>query len=156
MKGEMLVKILVCIDGSENSLKCAEFASQMVDTCHINEVNLIYVHDSSQFFPDYWQGKYPFTPEEENQIKKLDGRLKEERKKIFSEALKYFEDIPAKIGTLIVSGHPAEAISEEASKGNYQIVVIGRRGTGGFKKLFMGSVSSSVLQMVKTNVLIVK
>ena len=150
------MKILVCTDGSENSKKCVEVAARMVGSCEINEVALIFVHDSAQFFPDYWQGKYPFTREEEEQLKKLDKRVIEDRKKIFAAALGYFKESNIKVDTIFKIGHPAETIAEEASSGNYDIVVIGRRGTGGVKKLFMGSVSSTVLQLIKTNILIVK
>lgn len=150
------MKILVCTDGSENSKICVEVAARMVGSCEINEVALIYVHDSAQFFPDYWHGKYPFSPEEEKQLKNLDKRIIEERKKIFAEALKLFDSSTIKVDTIFRVGHPAETIADEASNGNYDIVVIGRRGTGGVKKLFMGSVSSTVLQLVKTNILIVK
>lgn len=150
------MKILVCTDGSENSRKCLEVAAKMVGDCTINEVALIFVHNSAQFFPDYWQGKYPFTPEEEQELKNIDKRVIAERKKIFTEALKLFDQSNVKVDTIFRIGHPAEKIAEEAEKGNYDIVVIGRRGTGGVKKLFMGSVSSTVLQLVKTNIMIVK
>ncbi len=150
------MKILVCTDGSPNSQKCVEVAARMVDQCTINEVTLIHVHDSSQFFPDYWHGKYPFTPEEEKHINNIDKRVMEQRKKIFTEALKKFEGTNIEVETIFKVGHPAETIAETASEGGYDIVVIGRRGRGGVKKLFMGSVSSAVLQLVKTNILIVK
>jgi len=128
----------------------------MVGTCEINEVAFIYVHDSSQFFPNYWQGKYPFTPAEEQQIKKIDKRIIEGRKKIFTDALKFFEGSSIEVETIFKIGHPAETIAEEASKGAFDIVMIGRRGTSGVKKLFLGSVSSTVLQLLKTNIMIVK
>ena len=150
------MKILVCTDGSANSKKCVEVAARMVDECTINEVTLIHVHESSQFFPDYWHGKYPFTPEEEKQINKLDKRVMEQRKNIFAEALKEFEGKNVELNTIFKIGHPAETIANVAESGSFDIVVIGRRGSGGVKKLFMGSVSSSVLQLVKTNILIVK
>lgn len=150
------MKILVCTDGSKNSLKCVEVAARMVGSCEINDVALIYVHDSAQFLPDYWHGKYPFSSEEEKQLKNIDNRIMEERKKIFTDALKIFENSAIEVKTIFKVGHPAEVIADEAAKGNYDIVVIGRRGTGGVKKLFMGSVSSTVLQLVKTNILIVK
>jgi len=156
MKGAIRVKILVCTDGSANSKKCVEVAARMVDECTINEVTLIHVHESSQFFPDYWHGKYPFTPEEEKQINKLDKRVMEQRKNIFAEALKEFEGKNVELNTIFKIGHPAETIANVAESGSFDIVVIGRRGSGGVKKLFMGSVSSSVLQLVKTNILIVK
>ncbi len=150
------MKILVCTDGSANSKKCVEVAARMVDDCTINEVTLIHVHESSQFFPDYWHGKYPFTPEEEKQINNLDKRVMEQRKNIFAEALKEFEGKNVELKTIFKIGHPAETIANVAESGRFDIVVIGRRGSGGVKKLFMGSVSSSVLQLVKTNILIVK
>ncbi len=152
----MIVKLLVCTDGSENSLKCVKVAARMAGSCDTYNVALIYVHDGSLFLPNYWQGKYPFTTEEEEQLKKIDKRIVEERQKIFADALKMFENSAIEVRTIFKVGHPAEVIADEAAKGNYDIVVIGRRGTGGVKKLFMGSVSSTVLQLVKTNILIVK
>ncbi len=150
------MKILVCIDGSENSQKGVEVAAKMIDDCKVNEIALIHVHESTQLFPDYWQGKYPFTAEEKEQINKLDSRVKEERKKIFANALKVFEDKKLDVETIFKVGHPAEVIAETAERGGFDLVVIGRRGSGSVKKLFMGSVSSTVLQLVKTNILIVK
>lgn len=156
LKGAISVKILVCIDGSPNSQKCAEVAAKMVDDCTVNEVTFIHVHESSQFIPDYWHGKYPFTDEEKEQINKLDKRVIESRKKVFNEALKLFEGKNVKVDTIFKIGHPAEVIAHTAEAGGFDMVVIGRRGSGGVKKLFMGSVSSTVLQLIKTNILIVK
>ncbi len=150
------MKILVCSDGSENSKKCIEFAARMVSDCIINEVSIIYVHESASMFPDYWYGKYPFSPEEELQLEKLDKRIIEERKMIFSDAVRHFDAANIKLDTIFKVGHPAETIAREADEGGYDIVIIGRRGNGGVKKLFMGSVSSTTLQLVKTNILIVK
>ncbi len=150
------MKILVCTDGSENSKKCVEFASRMVDSCSINEVAIIHVHESTSFLPDYWQGSYPFTAEEEKQLKKMDSRLQEERRKHFAAAEKAFKKHDITIKTIFKVGHPAEVISRVATEEGYDMVVIGRRGMGGVKKLFLGSVSGAVLQIVKTNVLIVK
>ncbi len=150
------MKILVCIDGSENSKKCVRVAAQMIDDFTINEVALIYVHESSFFFPDYWQGKYPFSAEEEKQLKNIDKRVKEERRLIFAEALEELGANKVKVETIFKVGHPAEEIAGTAEEGAFDMVVIGRRGTGGVKKLFMGSVSSTVLQLIKTNILIVK
>lgn len=150
------MKLLVCIDGSENSQKCIEVTAKMIDDFKVSEVTLIYVHESAHFFPDYWQGKYPFTKEEKEQFSTLDKRVKEERQKIFAEPLKLLNEKSIKVETMFKVGHPAQVIAETADSEGYDIVVIGRRGSGGVKKLFMGSVSSTVLQMVKTNILIVK
>ncbi len=150
------MKILVCTDGSEYSKKNIQFASNMVGTCTINEITIIHVHESSSIVPDYWHGKYLFTEKEEKQLKDIDRRVQEERKKYFATAVKEFEKHDITVNTIYKVGHPAEMISKVANEGSYDLIVIGRRGMGGMKKLFMGSVSAAVLQLANTNVLIVK
>ncbi len=150
------MKILVCTDGSENSKKCIEFASRMVEDCSVGEIGVIHVHESTTFLPDYWQGGYPFSADEKKQLEKIDKRLQEERKQFFIDAEKEFEKHSIPVKTYFKIGHPAEVIAGVAFDENYDVIVIGRRGMGGIKKLFLGSVSSAVLQVAKTNVLIVK
>ncbi|MFO7952986.1 MAG: universal stress protein [Bacillota bacterium] len=150
------MKILVATDGSKNSQKCIELASNLIGICDINEVAIIHVHETTSILPDFWQGKYPFSPEEEKQMKKMDKRLFEEQKKYFADAEKEFEKHNIPVDTIYKTGHPAEEISKTASEKNYDLIIIGQRGMGGVKKLFLGSVSNAVLQIANTNVLIVK
>lgn len=156
LKGEMGMKILVCTDGSDFGQKNIKFASELVGSCTINEITVIHVHEGTSIVPDYWHGKYLVSEEEEKKIKAIDKRIQEERKKYFTGALKEFEKHDVPVNTLYKTGHPAEVISKVADEGGYDLVIIGRRGMGGVKKLFMGSVSSAVLQLANTNVLIVK
>jgi nucleotide-binding universal stress UspA family protein len=51
---------------------------------------------------------------------------------------------------------PAQAIVELAEENGVGIIVIGTRGTGGFKKLVMGSVANSVLHYAHCSVMVVK
>lgn len=150
------MKILVCTDGSEFSQKCIKVAAEMAGSCTINEVSIIHVHESTSLLPDFWQGKYPFNPEEEKHLKKIDKRLLEERKKFFKEARSEFEESEIAVNMLYKTGHPAEEISKTAAEGNYDLIIIGRRGMGGVKKMLLGSISNAVLQIAPTNVLIVK
>ncbi len=150
------MKILVCTDGSEFSKKVIKVASDMIGNCSINEISIIHVHESTTILPDYWQGKYPFSLEEEKQLKNMDKRLWEERKKYFNDAEKEFEKYNIPVNAIFKTGHPAEVINKVASEDNYDLIIIGRRGMGGVKKLFLGSISNAVLQLAQTNVLIVK
>jgi len=50
----------------------------------------------------------------------------------------------------------AEAILEEATKDNVNLIVVGTRGLGGFKKLLLGSVSSAVVEHSHCSVLIIR
>lgn len=150
------MKILVCIDGSEHSYKAVDFAIKLTGSCNIDQVSIIHVYENTPFLPNYWQGKYPFSAEEKKRLQELDKRMREDRKAIFAGAVERFERANISPKTVFKVGHPAEMIAAEATEGGYDLVVIGRRGQGGVKNLFMGSVSSTVLQTLKSNVLIVK
>lgn len=150
------MKILICTDGSEHSKKAVRFAAEMVKYSSIEEAAIIHVYESTPFLPDYWYSKYPFSIDEKQSLEELDRRLKEDRKAVFAEAITLFEEKNIPLKTIFKVGHPAETIAAEAASGSYDIVVIGRRGMGSVKNLFIGSISGAVLQMVKSNVLIVK
>lgn len=83
-------------------------------------------------------------------------KLHEQHQKVLAEAAKLFEEKNIKVDTELKQGHPAYTIMETASEGNYNLIVMGSRGLGGFKKLLLGSVSNAVVQEADTNVLIVK
>ena len=51
---------------------------------------------------------------------------------------------------------PAQAVVELAEEGDVDVIVIGTRGTGGFKKLVLGSVANSVLHYAQCSVMVVK
>jgi nucleotide-binding universal stress UspA family protein len=51
---------------------------------------------------------------------------------------------------------PAQAIVELAEEGDVDVIVVGTRGTGGFKKLILGSVANSVLHYAQCSVMVVK
>jgi len=53
-------------------------------------------------------------------------------------------------------GRPADKIIETATKGKYDIIVIGSRGLGGIKQLLLGSVSDRFSDKAPCPVLIVK
>jgi nucleotide-binding universal stress UspA family protein len=50
----------------------------------------------------------------------------------------------------------ARALSDEGEKGAYDLLVVGNRGLGKLRSLFLGSVASGVANSAKTNVLIVR
>lgn len=54
------------------------------------------------------------------------------------------------------SGNPGEKITRLAKDGNYDLIVIGSRGRGAGKELFLGSVSNYVLHKADAPVMIVK
>lgn len=59
-------------------------------------------------------------------------------------------------GRIIDHTNVALAITSEAEKGSYDFIIVGSRGLGRLKSLFLGSVASGIANSSKTNVLIMR
>ena len=147
------MKILVCTDGSKYSQKALEEASVIVKGCNVNEVAIIHVYEKFDSFPISVEGNI-----EQTEINRLMmEEYKKKGEKILSEALKFIEGKNIKARTILKKGHPANTIISVAQEEGFHMIVIGSRGLGGLKKLFLGSVSNAIIQEVKNcSVLVVK
>ena len=149
------MKILVCTDGSKESGKALEEAVRLAGSCSINEVAVIHVYEGNRDRPVIYEG-YTFNREEMEELKKLEKQEKEKRKDILTKAGELFARNHIPVKTIFKEGHPAQTIAAVANEEGYDIIVIGSRGLGGLKQLFLGSVSNAVLHEARTNVLVVK
>ena len=147
------MKILVCTDGSKYSQKALEEASVIVKGCNVNEVAIIHVYEKFDSFPISVEGNI-----EQTEINRLVmEEYKKKGEKILSEALKFIEGKNIKARTILKKGHPADTIISVAQEEGFDMIVIGSRGLGGLKKLFLGSVSNAIIQEVNNcSVLVVK
>jgi len=144
------MKILVCTDGSEHSQKALEEASIIAKGCNADEVAIIHVYEI--FVP-----LISFSTEQIESIRRLTKERKKIRKKMLSDALKFFKEKNIKARTVLKEGHPADTIIKVAHEGGFDMIVIGSRGVSGLQKLFLGSVSNAVIHEAKNcSVLIVK
>lgn len=141
------MKILVCTDGSEQSLKAVQKAADIV--ADIKKAEVTVVHAEEPISHPYEIPRAEHSPEGHK-------KLEEELRKVLAEAAKYFEEKNIKANTVLKQGHPASTIVEMASEDNYDLIVMGSRGLGGIKKLFLGSISNAVVQETDVSVLIVK
>ena len=145
------MKFLVCIDGSEESLRAARKAALFAEKLEDVIVTLIHVYYlEAVLIPhadDYVNGKAS---------QKIEGEKKQNGARILDGVVKLFEEKNIKAHTLLAKGHPAQTIIEAASKGSFDLVVTGSRGLGGLKKVMLGSVSNAVAQEVESTVMIVK
>lgn len=138
-------KILVPLDGSDNSKKALQKAKEIALGCK-SEVTLVHVINDL---------KHPYIMEAEFLIetRKVLNRQGEE---VLKEGLEEFGEYPEKVNTILRAGDPAQEIIEMAEKEGYDLVVMGSRGLGVLARAMIGSVSHKVLNQIRVSVLIVK
>ncbi|QUH25823.1 universal stress protein [Serpentinicella alkaliphila] len=151
------MKILVCTDGSKESLRAIEKACKIAAGCEVHEVSVINVYEGKVDIPTGTFGYTHHTTDADIEMfKKAREVAKEKSKKSLLEAEEIFKEKNIKVNAILKEGPAAEVISEIAEQEGFDLIVIGRRGINGLKKLFLGSVSNAVLQQANTSVLIVK
>ncbi len=141
----MFSKLLVPVDGSENSVRALEaaiFLAKKIDAqitvLHVmEEAPTVYIHPQ----------------------KELEELLKNYRKEV-EQILEKCGEIGSKNGvelkTVIAEGDVASNIIQYAEKEIFDMIVIGHRGLGRFKGMVLGSVSEKVLHRTNCCVLLVR
>jgi nucleotide-binding universal stress UspA family protein len=138
-------KILVPVDASKHSyealsaaLKLSKSIGSEVTVIHIMEyVPKIYIQSQKQF----------------------DELLEAQNnygKKVLNKCLTQAKEAGTTIKTQLQEGDPATVILEGTSAGKYDLIIMGSRGLGKFKKLLLGSVSSKVVNHATCSVLLIR
>ncbi len=141
------MKILVCTDGSMPSQKALEKAAIIAEGCNVDEAAIIHVYDERVNLSALPRGEaYAPTREDLERFREILEENKNEANKILEEAKKYFEEKNIKARIILKEGHPADTIVKTAREEGFDIIAIGSRGQSGLQKLFLGSVSSAVVQ----------
>jgi nucleotide-binding universal stress UspA family protein len=145
-------RILVATDGSPNGQRALETA---VDLAKGLKAELRITH--VVFVPTlFWSMGVPGSAIPTDKIEEDAEKVARE---ILAEAAKFAKDkgVAApkeELVTDLVS--PAQGIVQLAERDGVDVVVVGTRGNGGFKKLLLGSVANSVLHYAGCSVLVVK
>lgn len=141
-------KILVAVDGSENSRRAAKTATQLSRLMGAKLTVLAVVQLPllvDQMGTMYGVGEYL------EQAKKHLERVVDE---LVGEAAE--EGVQAEGVVLDGSASVVQAITDYAAEKNFDLIVVGTRGLGGFKRLVLGSVSSGVVSHAHCSVLVVR
>ena len=141
----MFTKILVPVDGSDNSYKALEAALVLSEKLGSN-ISVVNVME-----------QVPITHIESE---KLLGELLEAYKKENQEILSKCSDIAHQKGitikTVLLQGNPAPVILDYSKKENFDLVIMGSRGMGKFKELIIGSVSSKIVHHSPCAIMIIR
>lgn len=148
-------RILVCVDGSESSIKAADHAIEMAKKHDAQLVALNVI--VSQLGYAYSSGAFGLagTPGAMNDLL---GKAKQEAKKWFDEVEKKAAAQGVKVKAEIVASPTSvvPAIVDYAEKNKIDLIVTGTKGRSGFTKLLLGSVASGVVTYASCPVMVVK
>jgi nucleotide-binding universal stress UspA family protein len=150
-------KILITVDGSEQSMDAADYAIVMAKK-EDNNAQLIALHVLfSQTGYAYSTNMFGlFTP---SSINELLEDAKNEAQQWFDkikEKLYGNRDIQLKTEVVVSPTSVVGAIVDYAERENVDLIVIGSRGRSGFKKMLLGSTASGVVTYATCPVLVVK
>ncbi|NHM27229.1 universal stress protein [Desulfofundulus sp. TPOSR] len=144
------MKILLAVDGSENSMRAARQALRLSKLNPEVAVTALYVGPSCyKLFPE--PGVCAWL-----QQKELDQEIEARAEKVFAAVEKIFRAEGQAVAAAVERGDAAEAICRLAAEGQFDLIVIGSRGFGDIKSLFLGSVSHKVLHLSPCPVMIVR
>ena len=129
------------MDGSKNSMRGLDEAIYLARQCHAIITGLYVV---------------PISNSTDSQISNLEKYLLDNASKFMSKAKTRAAQNGIIFDSVIVHGDEGPKIISYADTKSYDIIVIGSRGMGSIKEMFLGSTSNYVLHKSKIPVLIVK
>jgi nucleotide-binding universal stress UspA family protein len=138
-------KILVPVDGSDNSLRALDAALVLSEKIG-SEVTAIHVMEDIPVL----------HIESEKLLRKLIDDFKKESQLILSRCSEIAAKKGLSLNTKLLQGNASSSILEFCEKGGYDTIVMGSRGIGKFKELVLGSVSSKVLHHSSCAVMIIR
>jgi nucleotide-binding universal stress UspA family protein len=147
-----LKRILVAVDGSQYAQKALESAVDVAKRlrAELHMAHVVYVPAL------LWSAGFAGSTIPVDRIEEDAEKIGRE---VLAKAVKFAKDsgiANPKEEILTKLASPAQGIVELADKVGADVIVVGTRGLGGFKKMVMGSVANSVLHYANCSVLVVK
>jgi len=153
-------KILVALDGSESSQKAAQAALELAEKLKVDLLVLHAISPPTTYYHSTIASPTGMSLPAPSQHE-IDGYYAY-AKKVATSIVGEVESKGKKLG-IHVKTEISEAVSSvvetilnHAAKENVDLIVVGTRGLGGFKKLLLGSVSNGVVSHAHCPVLVVR
>ena len=143
-------KILVPIDGSAASRKAAEKAIETAKEKSA-ELTFIYVVNNPDVMSD---GQYGIRTRDD--ILNLRASTEETGCKFLEKFVSELETDNVAVKKEVVSGQPDDEIVKLAKEGEFDLIVMGRRGFSRITRFFVGSVTQRVISDAPCPVLVVQ
>src|SRR5256712_9791196 len=156
----MFKRLLVALDGSENSARASQAALELAEKLNAELIVLHAIIPPALYYHTEISPEGPVIepPTHEKEIELyleyarrvgrgiVDGTVSEAE----NRGITVRADIPETTSSVV------ETIVNHAVKENADLIVVGTRGLGGFKRLLLGSVSSGVVDHSHCPVLVIR
>lgn len=136
-------RILIATDGSDNNMPAVKKGLELARGSGA-DLFVVFVVDETSFLASQMDvlPDYVYTT------------LRNEGEKAVEHIKEMAGDLT--IQTVVLSGQPAQAITEFATKNKIDLIVVGSHGKTGIEKLLLGSVAEKILRLADCMVLVVK
>jgi nucleotide-binding universal stress UspA family protein len=150
MEADGFRKILVAFDGSEDSVRATRVACAIAKRFGSNVV-IAHVYSFAVFA---YGGASPMPMPD---VTPLEDAARLKGRSILDRGIELAKDAGlSAAGELMEASSTVQALVEYAAREKVDLIVVGTRGTTGFKKLIMGSVSSGLASHADCPVLVVR
>jgi nucleotide-binding universal stress UspA family protein len=149
----LIRKVLVAVDGSENSDKALDFALDLAEK-YGAAVTVLNISESPAM------GVVPLEPTtiSGESMVVFAKDLQKFHEEILSKAVVHAREIKPNVvvSSKLREGDPAMDIVAEAKEGGFDVVVVGHRGLSRVKEIFLGNVSEKVAHLAPCPVIIIR
>ncbi len=149
-------KILVGIDGSEKSFEAAEHAIELAEKYKSKLLLIVNILETEPWL----HGEYPYSWGKPEELEKVYKNQKQEIQKMLDKIKEKADKLNLNSQTHIImtprTTNPSIALVDYSEKNDIDLIVVGTRGSTGFKKLLLGSVVSGVVTYAHCPVLVIK
>jgi len=146
LKEQQISKILVGVDGSEESLHAVDYA---VDAARKYDAEVIALNVILSDVTIFGPAVPRYMSELKQEAQSYLDKVKEKTKTIGNNRLQFRTEI-------IESASAVSGIVDFAEKEKADLIIVGTRGRSGFTKLLLGSVASGVVIYAHCPVMVVK
>jgi len=148
-----LKKILVSTDGSENANRAVRAAIQLAKK---SDAELLVVNVLAMTVPRIYTPMAPYPSDDD--YSRFFKTAEAETQKVVDQAVNEArnDSVNARGKVLSTVTSVAESILDTSDDEKVDLIVVGTRGLGGFRKLLLGSVSSAIVAHAHCAVLVVR
>ena len=139
--------ILVGFDGSEQSKKALKKGIELAKIMG-SELHIVGVVRPFQF------AAVDFILPEEIEAYEKEEIYKEE--KYLKEAFEIAKEHGIEAKTKVLEGEPVEELMSYADTNGCDLIIVGHRGVGGFKRMILGTTAGNLVKYANQSVLVVK